>query len=164
MYVSIFFLLIFKCVSVWFFYVTEKWFFDEIRKNSWRTNKISVSKFPLMRDPSPYCAALKWALAMKMFQWSRTWTLCALNVVNNIGQERTTCTITRMMWTMTWSAIFAFNPCCSHWTPPVVIHSAISAYGTFCRRRISALWIAKGFTLSCAKNPVSLFTNCLTSS
>ncbi|XP_078246134.1 ligand of Numb protein X 2 isoform X2 [Pogona vitticeps] len=69
-----------------------------------------------------------------------------------------------MTWMMTWSAIFAFSPCYSHWIRLAVTHSATSAYGTFCKRRISVLWIANGSTLSCAKNPASLFTNCLTSS
>lgn len=40
--------------------------------------------------------------------------LCVLNVASSIGQERTTCIITKMKWTMTWSAIFAFNLYSSH--------------------------------------------------
>lgn len=80
-------------------------------------------------DTSAFLAA-RWGRQVMTWLWrSRTppWTPCALSVASSTGQERTTCTTTRTKWTTTWSATFAFSPCCSHWTLPADTLSATSA-------------------------------------
>lgn len=80
-------------------------------------------------DTSAFLAA-RWGRQVMTWLWqSRTppWTPCASSVASSTGRERTTCTTTRMKWTTTWSATFAFSPCCSHWTLPADTLSATSA-------------------------------------
>lgn len=90
-------------------------------------------------------------------------TLCVSNVANSTGHERTTCTITRTRWTTTWSAIFAFSLCCSHWTPPVDTRSAASASETSYRRRISVRWTGNGCSSSRVRSLAFWFTSFWTS-
>lgn len=63
--------------------------------------------------------------------------LCVSSVASSTGQEKTIYTITRMKWTMTWSATSAFSLCCSHWILPVDTRSAASASETSYKRKIS---------------------------
>lgn len=101
---------------------------------------------------------------MRWCPWSRPprpppQTPCALSVASSTGQEKTTYTTTRVKWTTTLSATFAFSPCCSPSTHPVDTRSATSASETSYKRKISAHWTARDFISSCVRNLASWSIN-----
>lgn len=117
-----------------------------------------VDVYVTHEDPEAASADSRWERrVMRWCLWTRTpppppSIPCVLSVASSTGREKTTCTITRTKWTMTWCATFAFSLCCSRWIPPVDTRSAASASGTSCRRRISVHWTGRDFTLSCVRS------------